>query len=77
MNMPGKHNGNIPHPTNYMGGVLKPPQCGNCLPKYTDLVDSPKMTKIFDPDGFICAKCGKILLWYPGPNGSNLLDAPR
>jgi len=38
---------------------------------------APEMIRTDDPDGFICGKCGKILLWYQLPDGGRTLDIPQ
>jgi hypothetical protein len=35
------------------------------------------MIRTDDPDGYICGKCGKILLWYQLPDGGRTLDIPQ
>jgi hypothetical protein len=65
------------HPTGFAEGKrFEPPRCGNCAPKHGRLEESPEMLKTNDPDGYICGKCGRILLWYQLQNGDLTLDNP-
>jgi hypothetical protein len=47
------------------------------VPLGRDLQKAPEMIKTDDPDGYICGKCGKILLWYQLPDGGRSLDIPQ
>ena len=65
------------HPNGYTDGhYFRPPRCANCIPKYRSMEAAPAMIKTDDPDGYICEKCGKILLWRE-VNGQMLLDVPQ
>jgi hypothetical protein len=59
-----------------VGSLNQAPRCGNCVPLGRDLQKAPEMLKTDDPDGYICPKCGKILLWYQTQDGGRTLDIP-
>jgi hypothetical protein len=49
-------------------------------PEFSVLVEetkAPEMIRTDDPDGYICGKCGKILLWYQLQDGGRTLDIPQ
>jgi hypothetical protein len=60
-----------------VGSLNQAPRCGNCVPVGRDLQKAPEMIKTDDPDGCICGKCGKILLWYQLQDGGRTLDIPQ
>jgi hypothetical protein len=59
------------------GTLTQAPRCGNCVPPGRNLQKAPEMIKTDDPDGYICGKCGKILLWYQLQDGGRTLDIPQ
>jgi hypothetical protein len=59
-----------------VGFEFPPPRCGNCIPKGRDVRFAPEMVITDNPDGYICPKCAKILLWYQLPSGGQVLDVP-
>lgn len=59
------------------GFYYPPPRCANCIPKNRGVEAALEMVKTTDPDGYICPKCGKILLWYDMPEGCKTLDSLR
>jgi hypothetical protein len=66
------------HPTAWLEGRnFKPPRCGNCAPKNGRLEESPEMLKADDRDGYICGKCGRVILWYRLSDGGLTLDIPQ